>query len=207
MNKIMHGTSLLKLPVSVILLMLLHGCITTSTTPSSSFYLLTVNTDAYPATPVSTGYNDKYIGVGPVTLPDYLDRPQIVTRSENTELYLAELHRWAEPLQESFRRVLAEYLSGATGSEKIIILPSRDRGGLDIQIMVDVIQFDSSSEGDAVLITYWSVDKPDGSKLVDNKKSTIRMRIDRPGDFSMVVHTLSQLIGQLAKDITAELNN
>jgi uncharacterized lipoprotein YmbA len=148
-----------------------------------------------------------YIGVGPVTLPDYLDRPQIVTRSENTELYLAELHRWGEPLQKNFIRVLAEYISATTGSEKIIILPSRERGEIDIQVMIDVIQFDTSSSGDANLIAYWNVENRDGSKLVENTRSTLTSRVPRPDDYSSIALTLSQLIGQLARQISAELDN
>lgn len=35
------------------------------------------------------------IGIISVELPDYLDRPQIVTRNPNNELKLAEFDRWA----------------------------------------------------------------------------------------------------------------
>ena len=207
MNKFMHGISMLRLPIGIILLLLVYGCISTATTPDSSFYLLTVSNDSMASEPVTRAYGDKYIGIGPVTLPDYLDRPQIVTRSDNTELYLAELHRWAEPLQENFIRVLAEYISSATGSEKIIILPSRNRGNLEIQIMVDVIQFDTDSSGDANLTAYWSVENQDGSKLVENTRSTLTSGVPRPDDYSSVVQTLSQLIGRLAGEIITELGN
>src|SRR5262249_45023810 len=48
------------------------------------------------------------IGVGPVIMPSYLDRTQIVTRTAADQLDLANFHRWAEPLQEGIVRVLAE---------------------------------------------------------------------------------------------------
>ena len=51
------------------------------------------------------------IGVGPITVPKYLDRPQIVTRSGRNQLALGEFDRWAEPLQDNVLRVLAENLA------------------------------------------------------------------------------------------------
>ena len=48
------------------------------------------------------------IGVGPVTVPDYLDRPQIATRSSSSSLQFSEFDRWAEPLEKNLMRVLAD---------------------------------------------------------------------------------------------------
>ena len=41
------------------------------------------------------------IGIGPVTLPFYLDRPQIVRRTSPNRLEIAEFDRWAEPLSNT----------------------------------------------------------------------------------------------------------
>ena len=73
------------------------------------FYLLPTLTDV--SSPAAMGERALTIGVGPVTLPPYLDRPQIVTRASRAQLHLAELDQWAASLQDTVARVLAENLS------------------------------------------------------------------------------------------------
>src|SRR5512143_1196413 len=48
------------------------------------------------------------IAIASVNLPDYLDRPQIVTRQSAYELQLAPDDRWAAPLYDLVPRVLVE---------------------------------------------------------------------------------------------------
>jgi uncharacterized lipoprotein YmbA len=52
------------------------------------------------------------VGVGPVELPDYLDRTEIVTRVSPNKLELAQFDQWAESLESNFSLVLAENLLG-----------------------------------------------------------------------------------------------
>ena len=39
--------------------------------------------------------DDISMGVGPIIIPGYIDRPQIVTKTETAELHLSEFDRWA----------------------------------------------------------------------------------------------------------------
>jgi len=59
---------------------------------------------------VASGSAEPRPGVGPVTLPPYLDRSQIVMSDRANELNLAEFDQWAESLQTNFTRVLGENL-------------------------------------------------------------------------------------------------
>ena len=72
-----------------ILLMLLAGC---ASTESSRFYALTPMAGSAAGALSGTLAQDVSIGVGPVRIPDYLDRQQIVTSSnQNTISGLARL--------------------------------------------------------------------------------------------------------------------
>src|SRR5476651_2063711 len=51
------------------------------------------------------------IGVGPVTLPKYLDRPQVVTRTASNSLNQADLDQWGGNLADNITRVLATNLA------------------------------------------------------------------------------------------------
>jgi len=110
-------------PLSCVLLVL-GGCLCT---PPSRFYLLPTLTDV--SSPAAMGERALTIGVGPVTLPPYLDRPQIVTRASRAQLHLAELDQWAASLQDTVARVLAENLSllMPTACSQRWVLQSRGR--------------------------------------------------------------------------------
>ncbi len=57
------------------------------------------------------------------TLPRYVDRPQIVTRTSPYELNLAEFDRWAESLDANFARVLADNLSFSFPPARVAVSP------------------------------------------------------------------------------------
>jgi len=62
------------------------------------------------------------LGVGPVTLPGYLERANIVTR-RGEELDVADFDRWGEPLSDSVPRAIAASLAMLLGTERIVIFP------------------------------------------------------------------------------------
>jgi len=72
-------------PCSVALFVL-SGCF--GSTPPTHFYLVPPLTSGDTASPASAGQRDLTLAVGPVTVPPYLDRPQIVTRTSRAKLGL-----------------------------------------------------------------------------------------------------------------------
>src|SRR5688572_6149535 len=81
-------------------LALLAAC--TAARPTS-FYTLGTMTEPAEAPRPKEGL---VVGLGPVTLPPYLDRPDIVTREGENQMRLAELHRWVEPLDSLLTRIM-----------------------------------------------------------------------------------------------------
>ncbi|MCX5877847.1 MAG: PqiC family protein [Deltaproteobacteria bacterium] len=114
------------------------------------------------------------IGVFPVSMPDYLDRPQIVTRVSENEIRLDEFSRWAEPLKESFTRTLVQNLSSLLNTAKVINTTESTGFPLVLQVGVEVVQFDGSLGGDAVLIVKWGLFEADGKKLIVAKRSSFK---------------------------------
>src|SRR5919109_1073251 len=99
--------------------LLIGGC----ASQPSRFYLLSAPPSAEPVPLGTSGGQGATIGVGPVTLPRYLDRPQIVTQTSPYELKLAEFDRWAEALDINFSRVLAENLSLLLPTARVVLAP------------------------------------------------------------------------------------
>ena len=54
---------------------------------------------------------DYGVAIGPVYVPDSVDRPQFVLRTPGAEVRIAEQVRWAEPLKEGIARAVATNLA------------------------------------------------------------------------------------------------
>src|SRR5438094_4206308 len=85
------------------------------------------------------------LGVGPVRLPGYLDRREILTRVAQSRLDVSQNDRWAEPLDENLTHVLAQNLSALLGSDGVISYPSPIAEVSDYRVTVQVLQFKANS--------------------------------------------------------------
>jgi uncharacterized lipoprotein YmbA len=163
------------------------------------FYTLAALADAQPAAAPSTP-SDLTVGVGPVTLPAYLDRPQLVTRAGDNRVVLADFDSWVEPLQGMFARVLAENLALLLGTEDVLLLPQRRDFALDRQVEVDVTRFDVDAAGNAVLDARWWVYGRNGEKLLRSGRSTVSEPAT-VGDYTSAAAALSRALGAMSEEI------
>jgi uncharacterized lipoprotein YmbA len=124
-------------------------------TPPSRFYLLE------PLAPASAATGGPAIGVGPIKVAEYLDRPQIVTRNSSHGIDLAEYDRWGEPVGESISRVVAMNLGRLLGSERVMRHVWRE-ADLDARVAIDVRRLDGPPGGPLVLEAHWRVRREGG---------------------------------------------
>ena len=147
------------------------------------------------------------VGVGPVLIPGYLDRVQIVTRDANDEVAVATYDRWAEPLDGGIAQVLADNLGAYVGSERIAVFPWR--GGiarlLDYQVAVVVLRFDGWPGRQATLDVRWRLVGRDGKELA-LRRSTLNEPIAGEG-YQPLVRGLNQLLSTLAGEIASEIRS
>jgi uncharacterized lipoprotein YmbA len=136
---------------------------------SSQFYVLS----PLPQSALSAG-EGTVIGVFPVSVPDYLDRPQIVTRVSENEIKLDEFSRWAEPLKDSFTRALVQNLSTLLNTAKVIKTTDSTSSLMSLQVGVEVVQFDGILGSDVTLIVKWGLFEADGKKMLSGKRSTFK---------------------------------
>lgn len=200
----MRSSTYLKIILLHCLLIFISGC---STTGDPQYYLLTSDTTLSTGNSSSNGEDGFLISVGPVTLPEYLDRSQIVTRSSDMKLDLADNHRWAEPLEENFTRVLAENLYGLVGTGKIVIFPAREYAPIKYRITVDVTRFDMSDQGEVLLIANWSVYDGNNKGLLKSQRKQYRLDIGSAAGYFEIVSAMSRTVNLLSRDISNTLNS
>lgn len=95
------------------------------------------------------------LGIGPVSLPQLLKRPHLVTRSADYRVEHAEFDRWSGDLQEEIIHALAENLSEQLGAETTLIYPWAKQITPDWQVKVDIQRLDGELEKVAYLEARW----------------------------------------------------
>lgn len=191
----------LLLLLSTVFLLILGSC---ATTQHSKFYTLQALSDTLDAKPENLSEERISIGVGPVSFPDYLDRPQIVTRVGPNELSIAEYHRWAGPLEDNFKRILAENLSILLDTDRVAIFPWQESTQVTFQVKVDVLQLDGSLGGQAVLIVRWTIYGKDGKEALIMQKSNLNAHAEG-SSYQQLVLAENQAVNDLSREIASAL--
>jgi uncharacterized lipoprotein YmbA len=125
--------------------------------PPSMFYLLSP-TSVVKDEAISTEQGGCiHLRIARVTIPEYLNRPNIVTRTTENNLILSDDDQWAEPLSDTVARVLAENISQYVCIKKISLSPGKASGESDYRVEVEVYRMDGSLGKDAVLDVWWTV--------------------------------------------------
>jgi uncharacterized lipoprotein YmbA len=146
------------------------------------------------------------VGVGPVDLPKYLDRTHIVTYRSANEVDLAEYNRWAEPLADSFKRVLIEDLSALLANWRVESLPliSGLREGADRRVTVDVTRFHTAADGTVELRAIWHVLSADGRRSLASG-TTVASEARESDGYAATVAAMSRAVATLSRDIAGAI--
>jgi uncharacterized protein len=183
----------------VVLLLGLGAC---ASTPSR-FYMLNTLAPSPEMSSASQAERGPVIGLGPITFPKYLDRPQIVSRASPYQLALGEFDYWAEPLQENFSRVLAENLSLLIPTDNLLLENWPRSVTLDYQVRVEVRHFDGWLGGESALIARWSILDRAERELMSRK---VHLHAPAGGrDYEAMVVAMNQMLEALSRDIAAAI--
>ncbi len=184
---------------------ILTGC---ASSPSSKFYQLNPVQNKTSASDVSP-YNSLVIVIGPVLIPDYLDRPQIVTRSGKNELKLSEFDRWAGSLESDVTRVLVEDISSLLPADLFSVvrwtpyLEGQVPASYRVEVLVDRFE---GTPGDSVLLkAQWGVFAANRSLLL-KRESLIREQING-SSYDALVAAMSSALERLSRDIAGGIRS
>ncbi len=144
------------------------------------------------------------VGVGPVHLPYYLARKEIVTRTDAHRIDLAEHEFWGGSLQDDFSRTLLENLSLLLAEDRITLhsWPSGSRG--DYRVAVDVIRFDGSRGGEVVLLTKWVIRNGKDNKELRSRDYRIRETVNERS-YEALVGGMSRAVARLSREIGEDI--
>ncbi len=177
------------------------GC---AATAQSKFYTLTPI--KAPDAPVNNVLAEKgnFLAVGPVTLAEYLDRPQIMTRSDGNEIRLHETERWAGSLEGDVSRVLLENLSVLLAENRISVVrwspATQPQAAFRNRLGVEILRFEGPPGGTIELKARFTLYGADGRRVVSVGESTVHEPAEGP-DYESLVAAMSRALATLSRDI------
>jgi uncharacterized protein len=145
------------------------------------------------------------VGVGPIELPAHLNRSQIVTRASDYQLDLSESHQWAEPLKDSVSRVIAVNLSNMLESNRVFVIPRRQKVSLDFQVSIDIAQFDGELGETASLGARWTLYGSDTREPLLSKVTIVNERTE-DRSYNALVAASSRTLEALSLEIAEAIN-
>ena len=184
---------------------LLLGCIS-SNTPATKFYVLnpldpgeSLLKDTDPKEPLS-------LEVASLRLPQYLERPQIVTRSTGNRLELAEFHQWGGNLRKNMMRVLAKNLSQLLATPNVFLSPHQPQTPPDFRIDIEVMKFERDPDGKVRLSVQWILSRgQDRKPLITQMTDLTGQEEQTESDLETTVSSMSALMGELSVIISREI--
>jgi uncharacterized lipoprotein YmbA len=194
----MTGNNLL-LALVLSLSPLLTGC---GSSPPNNYYVLSAHEFAAPSGEAPA------VGVGPIEIPEYLSRENLVYNRVDNSLQIADESLWAEPLTDGVQRVLALNMAGLLNTQSVQFFPWHPKRAPDYGVKINILQLEAGAQ-DAYLTAEWLVYRPENSESVSRRISRLQVTLaagsTQPeqitGAYSSLLFQLSEII---AAAVTAD---
>jgi uncharacterized lipoprotein YmbA len=148
---------------------------------------------------------DATLAVGPVELPDYVNRPQIVTRSGTNELLIAEFDRWGGSLENQISGSLVATLQDRLAPGQIAVVPWKSAvlsTGRPYRVKVSISRFDGVPGHSVVLQASWELCAQSGGKeeSLGVKEASVTEQINGP-DYDALVAAMQRALVRLGQQM------
>jgi uncharacterized protein len=172
--------------------------LTSCASPPSHFYTLSPSQDSLPGPGSSVA-----VAVGPVSIPESVNRPEMVIQVGPNQVALDEFNRWAAPLQADIQRVLIENLARLLGTPRVFRYPQGPIGAADFRVEIEVLRFESVPGNAAFLDVIWTVH---GKSEKEMKTGRTTLREPAPGErYDALVAAHSRALGRLSRDLAESI--
>ncbi len=184
-----------------LLLLVVGGC---GTSAPAKFYLLQPRPEFIAEPPAAVSPTRLAIGVGPIEIAEYLDRPQMVTRIGPNELFIDEFERWAEPLRDGISRIVATNLASLLQADGIAVHAWRSPIQIDYRVALTLTAFESTPAGETTLAGWWTL--YDANNQIEVIRRTVSMKEQAATtNTAALVQLQSRLLQRLCEQITAAI--
>ena len=173
------------------LVLVLSGC---GSPPKDRYYVLGAAEGAAPSSAMT-----KYtVAISAVSVPDLVNRNNIVVYQPDNRVEIMEHERWAEPLSFAIPSAIAAGLRSELPDARIAVYPQRAAADADCFINLDIQRFEARRGSSALVEALWSVRC--GKGRVQHGRSLIREPL-QADSYSAVVSGYGRAITQMSKEL------
>jgi uncharacterized lipoprotein YmbA len=180
--------------------LVLSGCVLKRSTDARIFVLepLAARGAASPGAPP-----EAVVGVLPVEVPGWIDRPQVTTRAADSHVLPDEFSRWGEPIARGIQRVVAENLAALLPARRIVTAPWAGYEPVVHRVALTITELARQPDGSVLLEARWAVIGRDRTTLLQ-RRSSHRSPTTAAGAGG-VVEAYSQVLEALSREIAQAL--
>lgn len=187
-----------KLVESASMLLTLFAMAGCGSSPKETYYTLSSAASMNGSAPAD-GASTYSVAVGPITLPEVVDRPQLVLRVGPNEVTFVELHRWAGPLRSEIPRIIADNLAGYLNIKQVAAYPQSAGDNADVRVLVNVQRFDSTLSESVTIDALWTIKRPSDG-VTRTGRTTARESIGG-GNYDALVAAHSRALSTISREI------
>lgn len=144
------------------------------------------------------------LGLGPLRVPEYLNRSQLVTRGTGSELEVHEFSRWAEPLDSALHRVLSADVDSIMDNVAVYPFPWETLVSKQVhyRLLGDIMRFEADRTGRVVLEVQWGVTSVESSQpVVVAQRTTYEAQSRSADDPAAITAAMNDALAQFGRDI------
>lgn len=182
--------------------MLLPACGLLSPREDPTRFVILAAVDEMPDASEPSRPGKTRVGLGPITLPDYVQRSEIVARQGGTRIVPDKTERWGEPLQRGVERVLTTDVARILGAKSVILHPWYAAEKPDVQIQIAFARFEREGPTNVVLAARWTIRALNGqSPPLEGQSRIVRAAGSNTG--AGAAAALSVALADLCREIAA----
>lgn len=188
----------IKTGIGLLLLAILAGC---GSSPPVDYYTLQPIYDSAPKDPEEASI----LGVGPLVIPGYIDRPQLVTQTSGRGVRVDEFNRWAEPLDLAIPRIVTINVDSLLDDVIAVTFPYPSRLRADYRLQGRILRFDADQGGLAVLEIQWAIRDADANMVLNPRRNRYTAQASSADDPNAIVVALNQTLEAFSRDVASTI--
>jgi len=182
---------------ALLMMALAAGC----ASPQSRYYHLSAAEAPCPECTVA-GITTAIVSIGPVIIPDRLDRSQIVTVMPDGELNIAQFDRWGGSLNEEIVTAITKNVSALLPALNVIPFEMEKWVTPDYQARIDILELNATPGKEVSLRASYTI--------TDKNRKTLLLKsavISEPcgSSYTDIVKASSKAVGILSSQIAGGL--
>lgn len=182
----------------IILIAVLFTLCACQHSPRKEYFALNATNTTAAETSYTNTNIEKVVGIGPLSIPEYLQHSRISYWITPLQLSMKENHSWAEPLEQGISRVLRLHVQAAHPQWRVVQFPWRSNQRPAYTIRVDIQRLDAFSDHAVIEAGLDTVDMQT-NKVIGSKQFSAR--VSSSSDSPDIARAYSELLQQLANDI------